>query len=154
MIEEMNFDDLAPIEIPTSIGGKKYVLREASGGAAVRYRSASARCLRMNDGKLSAMEGIGELEPLLISMCLFEVTERGSVSMDTPQGRTLINSWPSRVHRALYEKAKEISPGLEEKETTETIQRRVQRDTKKLEELQKDGGPEKNLLEGTSLTSG
>jgi len=103
MTTELNFDDLTPIEIPVRIQGKNYVLREASGDAACRYRNAVLACAQLTpEGKAVSVRNLADVEPLLVSLCLFD--EKGN-----PVSVNQVRKWPARVVKALYEKAKEIS---------------------------------------------
>lgn len=100
---EIDFSDLTVIEIPVNISGEKYFLREASGEAACNYRNAVLKCTKLGpEGKPSSMEGIASVEPLLVSLCLVD-----SEGKRVPE--SLVKSWPSRVVKVLYDKAKEIS---------------------------------------------
>lgn len=112
-LEDMVFDDLTPIEVKVRIENKPYVLREATGAAAVQYRNASMRNIRMADGKVVGMGDIGELEPLLVSLCLFSADADGKFSSVTV---AKIKSWPARVVKDLFNRARAISD-LEEAES-------------------------------------
>ena len=113
MADEQFSFDLAPVEVKYTIGGSEYTLREASGGAAKRYREASIAGARMtvneddNTRTVERMEGIGGLESLLVSLCLFD-------AKGAPVPRATVEGWPARIQRALFDKAKEISD-LDEK---------------------------------------
>lgn len=117
---EMNFDDLSLIEVPVTIAGKKYVLREASEATAAVYRNASIAGAKLEDGKLSEMpKNLGGIQSLLVSRCLLACdTETGEAV--NPVSREIINDWPSRIVKPLFEKAKEISE-LDEDEDLESL---------------------------------
>lgn len=70
-------DDLAPKSTPVKYRGKKYVLKEADNAAAVAYRNATSKATRLVDGKLSGFDGLHDADPLLVSMCLYEVDATG-----------------------------------------------------------------------------
>ena len=98
-------------EVPVTItlGGevKKYVLREASADAGTQWRNALMACSEIGEdeqGKPRAkkMVGLANIEPLLVSLCLFD-SEGKQVT------ETLVRSWPARIVAALYKKAAEIS---------------------------------------------
>lgn len=102
----MDFDSLVPAEEPVKFRGKQYVLREADADAVRRYRNAIFKCTRTGDnGRISAGEGLADTEPLLVSLCLFEVTDKGEKPVSLPT----VLSWPGHVVKAIFEKAKEIS---------------------------------------------
>lgn len=100
--------DISRKEIPYEIGGKQYVLREASGGAATRYKDAQIQSAKLNSrtGKAEKLTGLAETEPLLISLCLFEQRGEGKEIL-CPLGT--IKSWPNRIQRELFEEVKRIS---------------------------------------------
>jgi Asp-tRNA(Asn)/Glu-tRNA(Gln) amidotransferase C subunit len=123
-LEEVIFDDLEPIEVPYRIDGTLYVLREASGDAAVKYRNACMRAARFSEGKIAGIEGAADAEPLLVSLCLYKADKDGNVPVDR-QGNAdprwlvpaqTIKRWPQRVQKALFAKVKAISR-LEEDDT-------------------------------------
>lgn len=98
----LHFDDLVPIEVPVSVNGAQYILREANGDAACRYRNAVMECVEMVDGKPARVHGMANTEPLLVAMCLR--TADGKLV-----GEATVRSWPPRVIKVLFAKAKEIS---------------------------------------------
>jgi len=118
--DELVFDDLEPVEVPVTIGKRKYVLREASEGAAVKFRNVSMRGARMDtESKVVTLGEVAEAEPVLVAACLCPVDGTGKVRYD-PGGNPItctlqqvLAMRPSTV-KALFAKVKEISPGLEE----------------------------------------
>jgi hypothetical protein len=73
-MEEMCFETLAPVEVPVKIGSGRYVLREASGDAACRYQNAVLKTTKLGpDGRPTDINGLADCEPLLVSLCLFEI---------------------------------------------------------------------------------
>jgi len=117
--DELRFDDLTPTEVPVYLAGKSYILREASGDAACKYRNAMLACTRLGpDGKPSSIQGMADIEPLLVSMCLYNA-EEGDKSFGKCVPLNIIRSWPSRVQKSLYDKVKEISEIGEEDEEGE-----------------------------------
>lgn len=142
---ELNFDDgdLGPREVPFKLGSKDYVAREASAGGAATYRSAVLATHHMEDGKLVRLENTGDLEPLLVSLCVFRVQTKYACScgngVDCKRHPRVplpvVRDWPSSTTKRLFEVIKEISPGLEERDTVEAIERRIKRDQEKLAAL-------------------
>jgi hypothetical protein len=119
-MSEMKFDSLTPIEVAVEIEGKAYTLREASGDAACKYRNAQLERVEMGpEGKPSRFHGLADLEPLLVSLCLFNDENGKQVNINT------IRSWPSRILKPLFDKAKEISELGEEEETIEDLQKKL-----------------------------
>lgn len=112
--DELNFDDLTPAEIPVRHQGKRYVLREASEDAVRRWRNAGSRGLRMEDGKVVGLDDQGDLNSLLVSLCLFEADEDGSVRASkngNPVAVPLavVRSWQGRVVKKMFDWVSEAS---------------------------------------------
>jgi len=100
--------DTKPQEIPVTIDGHNYTLREASGWAATQWRNAVMKGLKIatdpttGTPKVVGFQQVDHIEALLVSLCLFN--DKGeNVPLETIQG------WPYRVVRDLYQKAAEIS---------------------------------------------
>lgn len=103
MNTEFDFDNLVSAEIPVKVAGSSYTLKEASGKAAGTYRNACMAAITIGPtGKATAMKNLADVEPLLVSLCLFDENGR-NVPLST------ITAWPARIQKALFNKAKEIS---------------------------------------------
>ena len=146
----INFDDLAPVQIPVTVKGVKYLLCEASGDAATKWRNANVAAARYDDGKMVGVDGIANSEPLLVSLCLCETNPDGGVKYNK-QGdpcfvpiRT-IRAWPARIQRKLHDTIKQISD-LDEAETREVLEKRLADTEKKLAAL--DTAEGKDTAEG------
>jgi hypothetical protein len=100
------------VEIPVSIGETDYLLREASGGVATKYKNALAKATKFKDGKVSSIDGINDAEPLLVSLCLFK--KDGS-----PVNINVVKLFKNSTQEALFDKAKEISNLSMEEDDTE-----------------------------------
>ena len=113
--------DITAREETFKIGGIDHVMVEATGAAAIKYRSAILAGAEMSfndkDGTRSVkrLSGVGQVESLLVSLCLFEIKEDKRVPV--PQSR--IEGWPDRVQKDLFARAKRLSPSLEEKDDKE-----------------------------------
>lgn len=105
--------DISLVETPKKIGGVDYILREADETTATKWRNSVIACSRYSKGQMNSIRGLGETQALLVSMCLFNGDDK-TVSLET------IRSWPSRVVKALFEEAKEISD-LEKEDTLEEL---------------------------------
>jgi hypothetical protein len=118
----MQFDDVSLRSIPVKIAHQKYVLEEGTGVVCSKYRSAAAGAMRFatsgdsDKPTLAGMSDIGELEPLLVSLCLFRVNlatgERSPVTLDW------VKSLPGRIVKQLYDAAAEMSGLVEKKPET------------------------------------
>ncbi len=109
MTEDTLKFSLELISISVEIGEDKYVLKEATGEAAAKWRNAVMDCAIMSAaGKPKGVRNLANTEALLISLCMF--TRNGNlVDVKT------IRRWPSKIVTSLFEKVKEIS-GLGEDE--------------------------------------
>lgn len=113
------------LERPVTIDGKSYILREASEEEARKFRSAAAKTARLNDGELVGVEGVGDMQSYLVSLCLF------SEDKVTPVPIAVIRQWPTRIVRPMFDWIKEVSQ-LEEKPSREKMQKDLQRLQKEL----------------------
>lgn len=115
MTEALNYD-LTLVEIPVTIGPDKYILREASGKAACIYRNAMFGHTTLGpEGNPVSFRGMADIEPLLVSLCLFKA--EGNIPMTIDK----VREWPSRILTDLYNKAKEISNLAEDEDTDESL---------------------------------
>ena len=102
MSEPLNFD-LTTAEIPVTIAGDSYTLREASGDTACKYRNKLLACTQLGpEGKPSQIRGMADVEPFLVSLCLFNAEDK-LVPLHA------IRAWPNRVQKKLFDTIKEIS---------------------------------------------
>lgn len=105
MVFDIGKQTVIPINIKNEEGGiEEYELREASGDDACRWKNAIIeRTMLGPDGKPTGMKNIADTEPILVSLCLYDVSLKKKVPVSK------VRSWPARVQKALFEKAKEIS---------------------------------------------
>jgi polyhydroxyalkanoate synthesis regulator phasin len=150
MSEELVFDDITLIEVPVRIARIDYVLREASGEAAIKYQNAVGKCSRFVNGEFSGVQGdLASTQSLLVSLCLFKkATPESGLAKDTPVPESLIRSWPSRIQKTLYDRAKQISM-LDESESIQDLEKQIAKLQKKLSSL-RSGDNLKNLSSGTT----
>lgn len=124
-LDPMNFDDPTPVEVPVTIGKVSYILKEPSEAAVVQWRDYHASSVRMDKkGNPIGVSGVGGADALLLSLCLFEVTDKGHI----PLSRQKILGWKSEIVQALSKRAKEMA-GLDEEDdrTVEELQDEVER---------------------------
>jgi len=157
-LEALEFD-LAGIQIPVTINKKdgtkkECMLREALEDAAVKYQNArSASIVYGDDGNVSRIKNPANIEPLLVSLCLFEIV-RGkddSVINERPIQETEVRTWPSRVVSKLHEKAREISNLGNE--TIDSLRKQKVEIERQIEALEKEEETAKNLENDTTDTS-
>lgn len=107
MSEEFDFKDLTPAaKNVTNLGGRSYVLNEASTNAASRYRNIHFSGARYEDGKLSKVEGIANADTVLLSCCITyaDGAEKGQL---VPIA--IIDKWPERVTKPMVQWVKDNS---------------------------------------------
>lgn len=155
-MNEFNFSSLEVIEIPV-VGpdNKPYVLREASGDVVAKFNNARGRCVEFQEKGIHKMHGGGDLEAFLVSLCLFHAARDSNneeVDMDHPELWTAdtkkpltamtIRSWPGKVVKVLFDKAKEISEIDEPEDLKALIEQRdkLDKQIKGLEEDQAKNG--------------
>lgn len=115
-LEEMMFDNLTPNEVPVRIGTQRYILREASADAARQFRNAAATGAIISEGKVQTGERVGDIQPLLVSQCLFKVDEfdeaTNAILKVSPVPYQMVLNWPDRVVSDLFNAIRDISPAL------------------------------------------
>lgn len=125
----LDFQDLSsPIEVLVSnLFGKDYILREATGDVACKFQNKRTKCMKFGtDGKTASIDDIADVDPLLLSMCLFAPNVKNPGTFDVPVPITTIRSWPSRIVKKLVEKAKEISELEDVEETVADLEKRLE----------------------------
>lgn len=145
MADKLVFEeDISRREIPVRVRGKDYILTEAGGDATAKFRNANAKCARFEDGKFVGVSGpIADVEAILVAACVFETNGDGKMKID---GRGLpmavsmntVRDWRPDTTKALFEKIKEISPWLGEKETREVLEKRLAETQEKLDRFDED----------------
>lgn len=122
--EVLVFDDLEPQQREFEYKGKTYILTEASADAAAKYRNASLRAAKMNDGKITGMDGLADAEPILVARCVFEAGENKELRLDG-QGNANVQflvplpkvlGWPDKLVSRLYNEVKAMTPSLNNKD--------------------------------------
>ena len=125
----LDFQDLStPVEVLVSnLFGKDYILREATGDVACKFQNKRAKCMKFGtDGKTASIDDIADVDPLLLSMCLFSPNDKTPGTFDKPVPITTIRSWPSRIVKKLVEKAKEISELEDVEETVADLEKKLE----------------------------
>lgn len=115
----LDFDDFTLQEEPVKLFGKNYVLREATGAAACKWRNDIFKSTKLGpDGKPVSVDGLADSEPNLVSLCLFERYDDGrGQTRERNVPLATIRGWPQRVVKRLFERAKDMSElGMEDQE--------------------------------------
>jgi hypothetical protein len=136
-LEVMDFDSLTPNEVQVKKDGKSYILREASSDAVCRWRNAILKTTKYGpEGKPEHIDGLHDADPLLVALCLVEeVTLPNGAIARQPVSVATVRSWPYRMQKALYDRAKEISDLNEVEDTEETLTKQMQQTQTKLDRL-------------------
>jgi hypothetical protein len=105
----LDFSDLTIQEEQVTAPDKKvYTLREANGKAATDHRNAIMASTQFGpDGKVTGVKNLASVEAVFVAACLWDEKNRNPTVVT-------VSSWPARVQKALYEKAKELSDMGEE----------------------------------------
>lgn len=115
MSDEFNFDDLQIKEKPVTIQGVNYVLREANGDAACKYRNALLGQVELgSDGVPKKLGKVADVEPMLVSLCISKVQGEGKPIATVNEQD--VRRWPNRVIKPMFEWIKKNSD-LEEEES-------------------------------------
>jgi hypothetical protein len=164
MSEPLVFDDITLVEIPVSIKGVKYVLREGTEGAVKARENVISAAMKFGpDGKPVGVVGnINDADTVLLANCLYEADEGGRVRLmpsGDPDPRYLVSAqkirnWPARVVKPLVEKLKEITQ-LNEAETKDSLDEKIMelREQRAKLEAAAQGSPEKNGQRAMTPTS-
>lgn len=123
MNDSLDFSDLTIQEVMVVGPDKKtYTLREANGKAAKEHRNAIMASTQFGpDGKVTGLKDLASVEAKFVAACLWDEKERNPAVQ-------LIESWPARVQKQLYEKAKELSDLGEDSPIRVALERALQRE--------------------------
>jgi hypothetical protein len=106
--QEFSFDSLTPKEVKVKVGGLRHVLREATEDAVVRWRDSQVSSAKFNEeGKFAGIGAVAGSEPLLVSLCLFQLLDDGNVGPNVAVA--VIRSWPARVVKQMFDWVKTAS---------------------------------------------
>jgi hypothetical protein len=103
-MSEFDFSSLEIKEVEVVGPDKKqYILREANGRAAKDHRNAIMAATQFGpSGKVTGVQGLASVEAKFVAACLWDEKGRNP-------SHTLIETWPARVQKQLYDKAVELS---------------------------------------------
>lgn len=166
----LSFESLTLIQIPIPIEDKAYILVEADTDARVAYQNINARAARFNsEGTLSGVDGIANVEPQLVAMCLYyadpstaDINDKSTFKLRLDKNNnvdkqfrvpeSVIKKWPGRITGKLYDTIKDISE-LTENETEEGITKQIEKLNKRLEKVRANKILPKKEQEDTTDTS-
>lgn len=91
--------------------GKTYCLVATNERGSTVYNNAKAKAFKMDDGRLVGLNGGGELPSLIVSLCLFEVTNRkdGTEALRPISQESVQRDWPPHFVQELSKDALRIS---------------------------------------------
>lgn len=141
-------EDLQPVEVPFTYQKVNYVLVEADADTTVKWRNELTRAATMKDGQVVSVRNMADVEPYLVSMCLYRVKDDGH-RVNVPVAD--VRKMPHRVMKKLHAKVIEIS---ELRETGLTLEDKIENAEKELAKLREQKeDKEKNALSATTDTS-
>lgn len=111
--DDITMDDLAPVEvlIKDKDGKVKYILREASADAAVKYRNATIRGSVIDTANKKVVAGENaNAEAIAVAACLFEMWDPNKPAR--PVLLTTVLGWKNSFVKQLFDRLVAISPGL------------------------------------------
>lgn len=119
----LDFSSLSIQEVPViSPEGTHYTLREANGKTATEHRNAIMASTQFGpDGKVIGIKNLANVEAAFVASCLWDAKGKNPSVI-------LIQSWPARVQKALYEKAKELSDFSDDVPLKESLELALNRD--------------------------
>lgn len=118
----LDFDSLAPLELPFVHKGQRYVLREASDAHVTEWQAAVIKSLIVQpDGTRIPSERTNETRLKLVAACVFSQEEGGNVK---PVTLDTVKTWPHRVVADLFDKAKRLCGEHEDVDTLEGLRKR------------------------------
>lgn len=145
-VRELNFDSIELTEVPVTIAGLKYILREADTPTAVAYKDRMLACTSMTDGGDSVkISGLAQLEPFLVKKCLFYGP--GQEHEGKQVVPSFVDSLPHKITKALYNEVREISDLEESDDDT------IEKLEKKLAKLKRKRDAAGNGQSGTTDSS-
>lgn len=99
-----HISDLVDQEQAFTYRGRRYVLREPSESANIKFQRTQFQNAKVVDGKISGtLEQAIEATSVLVGECTFA---EGS---ETPVGATEVRGWSKRLVKALFERARQMS---------------------------------------------
>lgn len=143
----MDFGDLStPIEVEIkNLNGKDYRLREASGDVVCKFQNKRAKCMKFGtDGKTASVENIADIDPELVSMCMFGEGKPGEFTINVPVAT--VRSWSARILKQLVDKVKKISDMEELEESVAELEKKLEAAREKAKDKEQEL---KNELEAT-----
>ncbi len=145
--------DLEMVEIPVKIGKEDYILREASESAVCKYRNALLKATKLGpDGKLASIDGMADVEPLLVSLCLYEKYDHKGEKKERLVNIQKILAWKSSIVKDLFANCKKISE-IDDDETAESLNKQMEELKEKMEKLKEKEDKVKNESEPTADTA-
>lgn len=101
-----DFGDITPQTEEMTLGGRKYVVHEASSDAAAKHKNTQVGGARYSGGELERMEGFADADLVLLSCC---VTYDDGAEKGQTVPLKVVKQWPERVTKPLVEWIKEHS---------------------------------------------
>jgi hypothetical protein len=129
--------------VPVTIGAMKYELREATGEAATAWRNAKTEALQLKDGKPVGAKGMASTDPLLLSRCLFDPSNK-LVPLVT------ILAWKDKVQKMLVERLLEISDLATSDDTIASLEADRDRIDERIVEMEEEAKNDESSSEAGS----
>lgn len=95
LTEDFDFDNIQQQEKEVKYKGQVYTLREPTSDTVTKWKNAQLDGMTFENGKPTSARGIASIQPLLISMCLFDSAGKLVPSVETAK-------WPPKITNKLY----------------------------------------------------
>lgn len=121
----LEFDSAELIELPVTIGKKKFIAVEADGDTACKYRNRIIENTKLGkDGSPTSIKGIGDLDPFLVSQCLY-IADTGGNRTTTRVTAEEVRKLPSRIMSKIADAIKEVSELTDAEDTIESLEQKL-----------------------------
>jgi hypothetical protein len=148
-LSEKKVRDVVGASVAYEIEGKEYVLRPAKGGGVIAYRKAVMKASQAGpDGTRQVSGEVFDTEPYLVSLCLYQVTDKGEV----PVPQSTITAWPNHLMKEMYADARRVTE-LDDKDTPESLEEKILKLQEEREKLLANGDAAKKGQSSTTAGS-
>lgn len=147
--DDFDFNDLTIQSKPLKYLKMNYMVYEAMGDAAAKYRNAMMACARKlnpDTGKPEEVQGLADTKFVLLAACIKEVLPDGT---EQPVQVAAVRSWHNTVTDKVYDWIKKVS-GLNEGENVKDELTKLKERVVQLEEVEE----QRKNSQGATTTGG
>ena len=87
-----------------TLGDRKFIVREANGKVARKYRATISKGAKWKDGvvEVSDLQPLMNMEYMVVAGCCYEIVERDGNDVEKSLEEKDVEKWPSRLIKRLY----------------------------------------------------